>query len=57
MRDLIPVKDPVNGGNPAFYDLVNGTYFRNGGSGDFTTGTQEEPLYEFKTYGFVLKVQ
>ena len=57
MRDLIPVKDPANGGKPAFYDLVSGTYFRNGGSGDFTTGTQEEPLYEFKTYGFVLKVQ
>ena len=57
VRNLIPVKDPVNGGNPAFYDLVNGTYFRNGGSGDFARGTQEEPLYEFKTYGFVLKVQ
>ena len=57
VRDLIPVKDPANGGKPAFYDLVSGTYLRNGGSGNFATGAQEEPLYEFKTYGFVLKVQ
>jgi hypothetical protein len=41
VRDLIPVKDPANNGTPAFYDLVSGTYLRNGGTGDFKTGEGE----------------
>jgi hypothetical protein len=41
VRDLIPVKDPANGGSPAFYDLVTGTYLRNCGTGAFKTGEGE----------------
>ena len=44
VRDLIPVKDPANNGTPAFYDLVSGTYLRNGGTGDFKTGAGEHSL-------------
>jgi hypothetical protein len=44
VRDLLPVKDPANNGAPAFYDLVSGTYLRNGGTGDFKTGAGEHSL-------------
>lgn len=51
VRDFIPCKNPS--GTIGLYDIVNGIFYQNAGTGDFIAGDEWQPAQEMKFWRFM----